>query len=41
MEQKAIIKKYYSTKDEADKFYTKADELRKKAYTDFEQTIFA
>ena len=40
-EQEEIIKKYYSTKDGADKFYTKAEELRKKAYTDFEKTIFA
>lgn len=40
-EQAEIIKKYYSTKAGADKFYTKAEELRKKAYTDFEQTIFA
>lgn len=40
-EQEEIIKKYYSTKDGADKFYTKAEELRKKADTDFEQTLFA
>lgn len=40
MEQKAIIQNYYSAKDGADKFYTQAEELRKKAYTDFEQTIF-
>lgn len=39
-EQQDIIDKYYSAKDGANAFYTKADELRQKATDDFEKSIF-
>lgn len=39
-EQESIIKKYYSTKDGADVYYKKADELRAKAASDFESALF-
>ncbi len=38
--QKAIIKKYYSTKDGANGYYRKAAELREKALLDFEKALF-
>lgn len=40
-EQQAIIDKYYSTKDGADAFYAKAEELKQKTAEDFEKSIFA
>lgn len=39
-EQRAIIDKYYSTKDGTSVFYDKANELRQKAAADFEKSIF-
>ena len=39
--QKAIIQKYYSTKDGANTFYEKAQLLREKAKADFEKAIFS
>lgn len=38
--QKNIIEKYYSTKDGANTYYDRANELRNKAATDFEKSIF-
>ena len=40
-EQQAIIDKYYSTKDGANIYYDKAQKLREKATTDFENAIFS
>lgn len=39
--QKNIIEKYYSTKDGANTYYDRANELRNKAATDFEKSIFS
>ncbi len=39
--QKAIIEKYYSAKDGANKYYEKAQALKEKAATNFEKAIFA
>ena len=39
--QQAIVDYYYSTKDEANEFYTKSIELRKKASTYFEHSLFS
>ena len=39
--QEAIIQKYYSIKDGANKFHEKAQLLREKAKADFEKAIFA
>ncbi len=39
-EQKLIIDHFNSTKNGANKFYAKAEELKFKATTDFEKTIF-
>lgn len=40
-EQKAIIEKYYSTKDGANTYYQEANRLKEKAASDFEQAIFS
>lgn len=40
-EQQAIIDKYYSTRGGANVYYEKAQKLREKAATDFEQVIFS
>lgn len=40
-EQQHIINYFYSTKDGAKEFYIKAQELEKKAHTDFESCIFS
>lgn len=41
LQQRAIIEKYYSTKDGANIYYDKAQKLREKATTDFEKAIFS
>lgn len=40
-EQKAIVEKYYSTKDGANTYYDKGQALKEKAATDFEKRIFS